>query len=159
MGTLSIWHLLFLVVLGLPGFLPLLIKPSGPNRFGPPASPVKFSQAFSLCMRKYVDFTGRARRSEYWWFYLATFLISFVISFVVSLVATASHISVPPIKFLVTLFFLMPTLAVGVRRLHDINRTGWWLLLLLTGFGAIGLIVLLIWSSRKDDEVIAQVFE
>ncbi|MGN6424589.1 MAG: DUF805 domain-containing protein [Asticcacaulis sp.] len=74
------------------------------------------------------------------------------------LVATASHISIPPIKFIVTLFFLLPSLAVGARRLHDINRTGWWLLLLLTGFGAIGLIVLLIWPSQKDDEAIAQVF-
>jgi len=159
MGSFSIWHWLIYVIIALPGFLPIFIKPSGTNRFGVAVQPVNFGQAFSRCMAGYVKFTGRATRSEYWWFYLATFVIGFVVSFVVSFVSAASHVAAPPIGLIVTLLFLLPTLAAGVRRLHDINRSGWWLLLLLTGLGAISLIVLFAWPSQKDDPVrVANVF-
>jgi len=57
---------------------------------------------------------------------------------------------------LVTLVFLLPDLAVSVRRLHDINRSGWWILLGFTGWGLITLIVLMIWPSQNDEA--AQVF-
>lgn len=153
MGAFSIWYWLIYIIIALPGLLPIFIKPSGANRFGTSAQSASFSQAFVRCMTGYVKFTGRATRSEYWWFYLATFVIGFVISFVVSFVSAASHIAAPPIGLVVTLLFLLPTLAAGARRLHDINRSGWWLLLLLTGLGAISLIVLLIWPSQHDDPV------
>ncbi len=159
MGTFSIGHILVYFILGLPGFLPIFIKPSGANRFGMPVQSVSFSQAFVRCMASYVKFIGRATRSEYWWFYLATFVIGFVISFLVSFVSTASHVAAPPIGLVVTLIFLLPTLAAGARRLHDINRSAWWLLLLLTGLGVISLIVLFIWPTQKDDPArVANVF-
>ena len=148
MGSFSIFSLLIILVIlvpfGLIGFLPMVIKPSGPNRFGPSASPASFGGAIGKCFQKYVDFNGRASRSEYWWFYLFTVLIGLV-ALVISL------IGVPGVRVLAWLALLLPTLAAGARRLHDINRSAWWLLLFLGGFGVIGLIVLLAWPSQKDD--------
>ena len=145
MAGFSIWHLLLLVLpsaLSLAGLLPLLIKPAGPNRFGTPAPAADFSTAVARCVVKYANFNGRARRSEYWWFYLAFLLIAIVLNFVSR---ALGGIAVLPV--------LLPILAAGARRLHDLNRSGWWLLLNLTGLGAIGLLVLLAWPSQKDDQV------
>lgn len=88
-------------------------------------------------LRKYVDFQGRARRSEYWLFYLL-----FMIIYVVVLVSsggldeagpgpTGLGLIVSLIGGLAILGMVIPLLAVGVRRLHDTNRSGWWLLLSL----------------------------
>jgi uncharacterized membrane protein YhaH (DUF805 family) len=68
-------------------------------------------------MRKYATFSGRARRAEYWWFYLFTLIVSFVSSIVFA-----------PLYIIFSLAVIIPSLAVGVRRLHDTNRSGWWLL-------------------------------
>jgi hypothetical protein len=147
MGGLSIWHILILLVIGLlPGlvlaFLPLFIKPSGPNRFGPPGLPQTFPSAFVLCLKKYADFSGRGRRSEFWWYRLAVFLI---------LAAAAIATRGSTVTDLLTLVFLLPDLAAATRRLHDLNRTGWWLLLVFTGFGIISLIILAAWPSQNED--------
>ncbi len=69
---------------------------------------VGFGEAISICFKKYVDFSGRARRSEYWWFMLFCFLLTLVTCGIGGLVV------------------LLPAYAVQVRRLHDTNRTGWW---------------------------------
>lgn len=68
-----------------------------------------FGEAISICFKKYVDFSGRARRSEYWWFMLFTFLVSLVTCGIGGLVC------------------LLPSYAVQCRRLHDTNRSGWWI--------------------------------
>ncbi len=150
MGAFSIWHLAILVLpipFGLAAFLPLLIKPSGPNRFGPPAEPQSFPSAFVTCLKKYVGFNGRARRSEFWWYRLGVVLI-------LAVAAVAVHGSA--LTDLVSLAFFLPDLAVSSRRLHDLNRSAWWILLAFTGFGLISLIILWAWPSQKDDQ--AQVF-
>ncbi len=149
MGGFAIWHILILVLF-LPcvaaAFLPLIIKPRGPNRFGATAMPQTFPSAFAQCLRKYVDFTGRAARSEFWWYRLGVMLI-------LAAVAIAVHGSA--VTDLVTLAFLLPDLAVATRRLHDLNRSGWWILLGFTGFGLIALIVLFAWPSQKPDDAAA----
>jgi uncharacterized membrane protein YhaH (DUF805 family) len=153
MGSFSIWHMLFLVILGLttiPAFLPLLIKPSGGNRFGTAAQPRTLPSAVAICLQKYVDGNGRAKRSEYWWFYFAGVLASMV------LVAFDEMSGSPGVITLLSWGYVLPTVAAGVRRLHDINRSGWWLLLGLTGIGIVTLIVLLAWPSQKDEA--AEVF-
>ena len=153
MGSFSIWHLLFVAALGLsviPAFLPLLIKPSGPNRFGPSPEPRTFVSAVTVCLQKYVDGNGRAKRSEYWWFYLAAVLVSFALSSVDRMVGDTGVVT------LLTWAYVLPVLLAGVRRLHDINRSGWWMLLMFTGVGAITLLVLLVWPSQKDET--AEVF-
>ena len=71
---------------------------------------------------KYADFRGRAPRAEYWWFYLA-YLITYIIASIVdSIVGTWIF------RLLVVLAAFLPMLGASVRRLHDTNRTGWWLL-------------------------------
>ena len=76
-------------------------------------------------LARYFDFQGRARRAEYWQFWLFTFVIGFIIGFM----DKASGGSVfKLIRALFTLAIFIPSLAVAVRRLHDTNRTGWWVL-------------------------------
>jgi uncharacterized membrane protein YhaH (DUF805 family) len=96
-------------------------------------------------MRNYAIGTGRAKRSEYWWFYLATTLISIALAVADSMAGNTGLVS------LLGLAFFLPSLAAGIRRLHDINRSGWWLLLMFAGPGVITLIVLLAWPSQADD--------
>ncbi len=94
--------------------------------------------AYLAAMRKYATFTGRASRSEYWLFHLILVLLSIAASLLDLLIfgtRVAEHQG--PIGALVLLVHLIPSLAVSVRRIHDIDRTGWWLLLDLTGIGAI----------------------
>lgn len=95
-----------------------------------------FGDAVRSVLTQYAGFSGRARRSEYWYF----FLFNFVVSMVASVVDAALHSVV--LGLIVTLGLILPTLAVGVRRLHDIGRSGWWLLIgLIPLVGAIVLIV------------------
>ena len=96
-----------------------------------------FVQAIKSCLGQYATFSGRASRSEYWWFFLFQVLV---------MVATGMLGDV--INRLASLALLLPALAVGTRRLHDIGRTGWWQLLLLTG---IGFLVLLYWWVQPSD--------
>ena len=96
-----------------------------------------FVQAIKSCLGQSATFSGRASRSEYWWFFLFQVLV---------MVATGMLGDV--INGLASLALLLPALAVGTRRLHDIGRTGWWQLLLLTG---IGFFVLLYWWVQPTD--------
>ena len=87
---------------------------------------MNFIQSISTCMRKYVTFSGRATRSEFWWFRLFTVLVNFSASFVGKLIFMSTFI----IFFLylstiISLILLLPSLAVAVRRLHDVGRSGW----------------------------------
>lgn len=89
-------------------------------------------------LKKYADFKGRARRKEYWMFVLFNVIISIVISSVGAL------IEMPLLGNLYSLAVLLPGLAVGVRRLHDINKSGWYILIaLIPLIGAIWLLILL----------------
>ena len=92
---------------------------------------MNFGQAISSCLSKYATFSGRASRAEFWWFFLFQILISL-----------AASMLGETINSLVVLGLLLPALAVGTRRLHDIGRSGWWQLLMLT---VIGLLVLIYW--------------
>jgi len=95
-------------------------------------------------LKKYAEFTGRARRQEYWMFVLINALIGAGIGIVESILGLARDTGGGPISGLYGLFVLVPGLAVAVRRLHDTGRSGWWLLLgLIPFFGWIALIVFL----------------
>ena len=99
---------------------------------------MSFVQSVETCLKKYADFSGRASRSEYWWFFLFNFLMSTVGSIADSILLGTEPDSTGIITTLVALGLLLPSLAVGARRLHDINKSGWWQLLWL------GFILLLI---------------
>ena len=92
-------------------------------------------------LQKYAVFNGRARRKEYWLFFLLYF-IAIVIANVIDVFALTMGI----IGIIVSLGLFIPSLAVGVRRLHDINRSGWWMLIGLIPL--IGAIVLLVFFCK-----------
>src|ERR1700712_1096614 len=84
-------------------------------------------------LRKYARFSGRARRAEYWWFYLLSLLVS-------GFGTTIDRLSGSPYAGNgIALALALPTIAVTVRRFHDGGRSGWWLWLFLLGAVALGL--------------------
>ena len=97
------------------------------------------------CLKNYATFSGRARRKEYWYFYLFQIVLGLGIGVVLG-IAGISDDGMDVISGLLSLAFLLPTLAVGARRLHDVNRSGWWMLI---AFTIIGLIPLFIWSVSE----------
>jgi uncharacterized membrane protein YhaH (DUF805 family) len=81
-------------------------------------------------LQKYADFSGRAPRAEYWWFFLAT-IIAYILATIIDSILGLNHMVMGvygPVALLLWLAVLVPSLAVGVRRLHDTDRSGWWLL-------------------------------
>jgi uncharacterized membrane protein YhaH (DUF805 family) len=104
-------------------------------------------------LKKYAVFSGRARRQEYWMFVLINILISvglMLIDMAMGFYSEATGIS--PLNNLYSLFVLIPSIAVTVRRLHDIGKSGWMLLIILIPLiGAIWLIVLTVTDSQDGE--------
>lgn len=94
-------------------------------------------------LKKYVEFGGRAGRPEFWWFVLANFIVSLLVGFV------AGIIGVPALATIYSLAVLLPSLAVGARRLRDAGFSPWLLLLLLIPVVNLALIVLWIMPTKK----------
>ncbi|MGH3867764.1 MAG: DUF805 domain-containing protein [Pseudonocardiaceae bacterium] len=93
-------------------------------------------------LRQYADFTGRARRKEYWMFVLVNAIIGVVLAILDSALSLPRVFTVGLLYLLYSLTVLLPSLAVGVRRLHDTGRSGWWMLIsLIPLIGGIVLIV------------------
>ncbi|WP_342316355.1 DUF805 domain-containing protein [Lysobacter sp. FW306-1B-D06B] len=82
---------------------------------------------FIKCLKQYTKFSGRARRCEFWWFVMIVWAISVAVKLGVALVAGAAAIRL--VSGAVSLIFLMPLLAVSARRLHDIGKSGWFMLI------------------------------
>ena len=91
-----------------------------------------FKDAISYGFRHYVGFKGRAARSEYWYWTLFVYLLLIVAWLIDMTVFGFNTTGVNPMTVLATLATLLPTLAVSARRLHDIDRSGWWALLIFT---------------------------
>ena len=101
-------------------------------------------------LQKYAVFSGRARRKEYWMFFLINLIISIVLIAIDSLIGTfRPQAGVGLLQGLYSLAVLIPSLAVTVRRLHDIGRSGWWILIGL--IPVIGGIVLLIFALLDSE--------
>jgi uncharacterized membrane protein YhaH (DUF805 family) len=103
---------------------------------------VSFQGSIQVCLSKYLDFSGRATRPEFWWFFLFTVLVSIVSSVLDSILGTGDATG-GLIQAVTGLALLFPTLAVGARRLHDIGRSGWWQAIGI--IPCIGLLVLIYW--------------
>ena len=80
---------------------------------------------FILCLKKYVDFSGRARRSEYWFFTLFAYLVMIAFAALAAIALPAE--SMATLVSILSLAFLLPGLSVSIRRLHDIGKSGWWI--------------------------------
>ncbi len=118
---------------------------------------MSFGQAVSsVLLNKYATFSGRARRSEYWWWYL--FVI--IVGTIANIIDRAAGLTYGDVTYaggwiasIVGLVFLIPNLAVAVRRLHDTGRTGWWLLIgLIPVIGWIILLIFFVSDSENDNQ-------
>ncbi|VXC25019.1 DUF805 domain-containing protein [Nocardioides sp. AX2bis] len=99
-------------------------------------------------LSNYATFSGRARRSEFWWWYLATLIAGVVLNIVDSALGTGGILA-----GIFALAIIVPQLAVGARRLHDTGRSGW--LQLLGIIPIIGIILLIVWwagDSKPDNQ-------
>jgi uncharacterized membrane protein YhaH (DUF805 family) len=104
---------------------------------------VNFPTAITTCFSKFATFSGRATRSEFWWFYLFTLLLSWFAQMAVG----------AGVAGVVSLALFLPLLAATVRRLHDIGRTGGWILI---AFTVIGIIVLIVWYATDSEKAANQ---
>ena len=95
-------------------------------------------------LKKYTVFSGRARRAEFWWFTLISWVISLVLQAIDNVVGTGGGLS-----GLYSLGVLLPSIGVAIRRLHDTDRSGWWLLLVLIPI--LGWIALLVFYFQDGD--------
>ncbi|WP_339946987.1 DUF805 domain-containing protein [uncultured Albimonas sp.] len=112
-----------------------------------------FDQSLSACFSKYVTFSGRAARSEFWYFVLFVWAISLLLGFVEARLLpgmTNPEAGAGPLSGLWGLATLLPLLSVTVRRLHDGARSGWWWWLWLVPL--IGAIVLLVWFCLRGTQ-------
>jgi uncharacterized membrane protein YhaH (DUF805 family) len=99
-------------------------------------------EAVRTCFAKYFDFEGEASRPEFWWFFAFTGVVNFALAVVSN-----------KLSALFTLAILVPFLAVTVRRLHDANRSGWWLLSWFIPFvGWIVLVFLLVQEGERPHD-------
>ncbi len=101
-------------------------------------------------LKQYADFSGRAQRAEYWFFVLFNIVIGLILGFIDSFIGTFNIVTgIGLLEGIYNLAILIPFIAVSVRRLHDIGRTGWWLLILL--IPVIGFIVLFIFFVQDSN--------
>ena len=103
-----------------------------------------FGQAISAGFSNYVNFSGRACRSEYWYWILFIIIADIVAAII------DQTLGIQLVTGLFGLVTIIPNIAIAIRRLHDLDRTGWWILL---GFiPLIGWIILLIWYVTKGTD-------
>jgi len=123
---------------------------------------------FKTVVMRWNNFQGRATRSEYWKFMLASFIISFILTMVDAVVFKDSGATVAsqsdsfaagfaagantgPLRSIYSLIVLIPSLAVGFRRLHDIGKTAWWLLLWLVPILGWGILIYFLVKDSVED--------
>ena len=103
-------------------------------------------------LKKYAVFNGRSRRKEYWMFFLINIVIAIVLGFIEGIMGSPGVIS-----SLYSLAVLLPEIGVSIRRLHDTNRSGWWLFISLVPIiGAIILIVYMVQDSQPGENQYGQ---
>lgn len=103
-----------------------------------------FGDAVKLGFSNYVNFSDRACRSEYWYWVLFA-IIGAIVTYIIDHV-----IGLPVTNTIFTLATFLPGLSVGIRRLHDLDRSGWWILLFLIPL--VGAIILIIWFCSKGTD-------
>jgi uncharacterized membrane protein YhaH (DUF805 family) len=104
---------------------------------------MSFTEAVKSGFDHYAKFDGRASRPAFWWWFLFSILVGIAASILDAV------IGIPILSIVVSLGLLLPNLSVSIRRLHDIGRSGWWILIALIPI--IGFIVLLVFYLQKSD--------
>lgn len=140
---------------------PPAYDPYGSAPTGPPPRHLPFygatpAQAWDRFWKKYATFSGRASRSEYWWMALISIGVGVVIE-VVGFIASGGDLDLGNeellgvgdiLNYIWSLLTLVPSLAVTVRRLHDTDRSGWWILIGLVPL--VGWIILIVWTASAS---------
>jgi len=101
-------------------------------------------------LRKYAVFSGRARRKEYWMFFLFNIIVAVIIGFVTGFIGAALGMGTAlsdPASTIYSVAILIPSIAVGVRRMHDLGRSGWWII-----FPFVNLVFLCLDSQPGENE-------
>ena len=112
-----------------------------------------FQQSIQTCLNKYADFKGKASRSEYWWFFLFTAIVGVITGILDAVIfpGFTETLGTGPLRLLFNVAIIVPGFAVGARRLHDINRSGWWQLLYFTGIGIPVVFILMALPSKEEE--------
>ncbi|MCM1029059.1 MAG: DUF805 domain-containing protein [Pseudoflavonifractor sp.] len=108
-----------------------------------------FTEAVNLALiENYANFTGRSSRSEFWWFALFLFALGIVEAMIINMLGVPEG---PTIAWVVNLTMTLPLVSLMVRRLHDINRSGWWAALGLVPIVGLVLVYWLTLPSQSSD--------
>jgi len=125
---------------------------------------MEFKQSVQVCLRdKYADFSGRAPRSEYWWFALFYAVLICALYFLATITALAMRsaslaLILGLVIFLVCIGMVVPSLAVTVRRLHDVGKSGWfWFISLVPVVGSFILLYFLVQPSQPQPNVYGEI--
>lgn len=105
---------------------------------------VTFQEAVKSGFNKYCCFTGRASRSEYWWWILFSFIVGVIVGAIFG-DSTFGRV----FSTLVSLCLFLPGLGLSVRRLHDIGKSGWWVLIYF--IPVVGVVLFIIWGIKDSD--------
>jgi uncharacterized membrane protein YhaH (DUF805 family) len=107
----------------------------------------------NIVTKQYFDFNGRTRRRDFWLYVLVYFIIYIVVSFIESILGFRGGYGYPymyysfnPLTSILSLALLLPSLGIGARRLHDIGRSAWWMLIGL--IPVVGWLILLYWNVQ-----------
>lgn len=107
---------------------------------------LSFQEAVERALKvNYCNFNGRSSRSEYWWFTLFSSLVSAILPFLIGLISDGLGTAV---EWILPLALFLPGLGVSVRRLHDIGKSGWWLLIGIIPL--VGWIILIVWACKES---------
>lgn len=120
-----------------------------------------FSNSISTCLSKSFNYKGRASRSEFWWFMLFATIINIGGNILTTFFQAAgneeSAMAMGLISSVLMILLIFPSLAVGARRLHDIGRSGWWQLIMITIIGYLVLIFFWVQESQQEDNDFGQI--
>jgi uncharacterized membrane protein YhaH (DUF805 family) len=112
--------------------------------------PRDFANSVRICFQKYVTFQGRAPRAEYWFFTLFALIMGVALGFVIGIAHVALHVNLVFLSYVFDLGIFLPSISVAVRRLHDLDKSGWWYWIVVIPF--IGVIILLIWDCTRGTQ-------
>jgi uncharacterized membrane protein YhaH (DUF805 family) len=110
---------------------------------------VSFGQSISYCFSNYANFNGRARRSEFWWFWLFVLITQIVVQSLVAVVVGTDSVLYTLLVFVLAVALAIPLYAAGSRRMHDTGKSGWLQLLIL--IPCVGIIIMIVlWAQAGN---------
>lgn len=113
---------------------------------------MNFFDSIKSCFVRYTDFSGRSIRSEYWNYSVFIVVLTTLTEYLDAKIKGVSYLEsdmIGTLSILMIIITFIPSLSVSVRRLHDVNKSGWWLLLIFT---VMGIIPLIYWACKKSDD-------